>query len=128
MSLNLTTYFLETCNIHPLQYSGKIALTYDTRYVRIMIIFRQKPFELLLVKLLGILSTKSCFRMVGRPMIMSMLVLIVLAIRRCSSSVLCLSYLNKSKLNTSFLIANYRICTSPCCQADSCWLVVLVRR
>ena len=42
MSLNLTTYFLETCNIHPLQYSGKIALTYDTRYVRIMIIFRQK--------------------------------------------------------------------------------------
>ena len=42
MSLNLTTYFLETCNIHPLQYSGKIALTYDTRYVRIMIIFRQE--------------------------------------------------------------------------------------
>ena len=32
--------------------------------------------------------------MVGRPMIMSMLVLIVLAIRRCSSSVLCLSLLN----------------------------------
>jgi hypothetical protein len=51
-----------------------------------------------------ILSTKSCFRMVGRPMIKSMLVSIVLAIRHGSSSVVCLSLLNKSKLNISFLL------------------------
>jgi len=64
----------------------------------------RKPSDLLLVKWLGILSTKSCFRMVGRPMIKSMLVCIVLAIGHSSSSVILLSLLNNSKLNISFLL------------------------
>jgi len=75
----------------------------------------------------GIVSTKSCFRMVGRPLIKSMLVSIVLAIRHGSSSVILLKFIKQKQVEHFILIANYRMCTIPC-HVDSCWLMVHVRR
>jgi len=52
-------------------------------------------------------QTKSYFRMVGRPIIKSMLVSIVLAIRDCSSSVILLKFIKEKQVEHFIFIANY---------------------
>ena len=64
---------------------------------------------------------------VGRPIMKSMLISIVLAIRHGSSSVILLKLIKQKEVEHFILIANYRICTIPC-HADSCWLLMHVRR
>ena len=76
-----------------------------------------KSFDVLFVKWLGILSTKSCFRMVGRPIIKSMLVSIVLAIRDCSSSVILLKFIKQKQVEHFIFIANYH--------SMSCWQLLV---
>ena len=95
------------CQTYPLTVPNRLTSA-GTQLVTIS----AKPSDLF-VKWLGILSTKSCFRMVGWPLIKSMLV--------GSNSVVGLSSLIKSKLNTTFFLLTIVCAPVPARLTAVCW-------